>query len=218
MSRVLILAAGSGTRWGDYRGVPKHLVEIEGEVLLERTVRQFKRYSSDVIVVGPDERYALGAEVYTPTAQFGNEMDKFASSFEMWSDDRTILVYGDVYFTDEAVATIMADDSDWKYFCRSTPSEITGKNCKEIFAIGVTGARAEWMKDAITRLMAVETSTGGWTLFRELTLGRTNVAKTDRAMFDTGNHVEINDWTEDFDYPVDLENWERKRMDATTNG
>jgi choline kinase len=96
--------------------VPKHLVEIEGEVLLERTVRQFNQYSEDVIVVGPDQRYELGVPVYTPTAQFGNEMDKFASSFDMWSDGRNILVYGDVYFTDEAVAAIMADTSDWKYF------------------------------------------------------------------------------------------------------
>jgi hypothetical protein len=30
-------------------------------------------------------------------------------------------------------------------------------------------------------------------------------------MFEYGRHVEIDDWTEDFDYPADLEAWEQAR-------
>jgi molybdopterin-guanine dinucleotide biosynthesis protein A len=218
ITRVLIIAAGSGTRWGDYRGVPKHLVEVEGEVLIQRTARQFLKYTDDVVVVGHDERYVVeGTRLFIPTDKNENEMYKFASSFDAWGGDRVVLAYGDAYFTDDAIEKIMSDKSEWKLFCRSTPSEITGKNCKELFAYALDISLAEKFKSAITKLMSIPNITGGWTLFRELTLGNTDVAKTDRRMFDTGNHVEINDWTEDFDYPVDLENWERKRMDALTN-
>ncbi len=47
--RVIIAAAGSGVRWGNFRGTPKHLAIVEGEVLLERTVKQFLKYFNQVI-------------------------------------------------------------------------------------------------------------------------------------------------------------------------
>jgi hypothetical protein len=215
MAKVLILAAGSGTRWGDFRDVPKHLVEVEGETLLERTCRQFLAYSKDVTVVGPDDlRYRVfGCALYTPSEGRGRELEKFASSLSLWSsEDRTILAYGDVYFTDEAVATIMSNNDPWKFFCRSGPSNTTGKNCKEIFAIGFAPEKMEWMSKSVMSIIDMPTTTGGWSLFRLLTLGVSNVAVSDRRMFDTGNHVEIDDWTEDFDFPVDLVNWEQSRQ------
>jgi hypothetical protein len=61
-------------------------------------------------------------------------------------------------------------------------------------------------------IIDMPTTTGGWSLFRLLTLGVSNVAVSDRRMFDTGNHLEIDDWTEDFDFPVDLVNWEQFRQ------
>jgi hypothetical protein len=215
MAKVLILAAGSGTRWGDFRGVPKHLVEVEGETLLARTCRQFSKYSRDITVVGPeDSRYQIdGCSLYTPQGGTGRELEKFSSSMSLWSEtDRTVLVYGDVYFTDEAVDLIMDGEEGWKYFCRSKPSSITGKNCKEIFAISFTPEKKEWIEKSVMSIIDLKTTTGGWSLFRFLTMGTSNVAVSDRRMFDTGNHVEIDDWTEDFDFPVDLVNWEQSRQ------
>ena len=89
--RVIILAAGDGTRWQNYRDNPKHLVEIEGQRLLDRTVSQYKKYTDDIVVVGSDERYLLqGAQLFIPDRpmQFvypkymprpWREMDKFIS-------------------------------------------------------------------------------------------------------------------------------------------
>jgi hypothetical protein len=119
-----------------------------------------------------------------------------------------------VYFTDEAVATIMSDNDTWKFFCRSKPSKLTGKNCKEIFAIGFDGSYNVNMRSAIVSILNVNTAPGGWSLFRLLTLGTHNVAPSDTRMFDTGNHVEIDDWTEDFDFPQDLINWELSRRQS----
>ena len=214
---MLILAAGSGTRWGDFRGAPKHVIDVEGEVLLSRIARQFLEHSEDVVVVAPpgDDRYKIpGTRLYVPDVFGGRELEKFSSSLGEWSEDeRTVLVYGDVYFTDEAVETIMNNSEPWKYFCRSNPSKITGKGCKEIFAISFMPEKRQWMANAIMSIIDMTTTTGGWSLFRLLTLGTSNVAVSDKKMFDTGNHVEIDDWTEDFDYPQDLVNWETRRAE-----
>jgi CTP:phosphocholine cytidylyltransferase-like protein len=211
--RVLILAAGSGTRWGNYRDIPKHLVEVEGEVLLERTCKQFLRHTDDVVVVGPDERYLVeGTRLYIPDSSKNRELDKFASSMSEWdSFGVTVLVYGDVYFTDEAVQTIVSDHGYWKYFCRSDASSLTGKTAKEIFAIAFDSKSLETIKKAVTKLLPLNGVTGGWTLFRELTLGTPLTHPKDVRMFGCGRHVEIDDWTEDFDYPADLEAWEQAR-------
>ena len=211
--RVLILAAGDGTRWGNYRGNPKHLVEIEGEAILHRTCRQFLRYTDDVIVVGPDKRYLVeGTRLYIPEISKRRELDKLASSMSEWAKNgKTVLVYGDVYFTDEAVKTIAANKDAWAFFCRSGGSSITGKSAKEIFAIAFDSGDNLLMKKAITKLLPLESVTGGWALFRELTLGNPLLNPKDRRMFDYGKHVEIDDWTEDFDYPADLLAWERAR-------
>jgi hypothetical protein len=215
MTRVLILCAGEGSRWGNFRDTPKHLVEIEGETLLARTCRQFLEFSDDVVVVGPDDdRYRISStSLYVPETDYSREMDKFASSMAMWSEsNRTVLVFGDVYFTDDAVEAVMSNTEPWKFFCRSKPSQTTGKNCKEIFAIGFQPGKRAWMAQSVRSILDIASTAGGWSLFRLLTLGTSNVAVSDRRMFDTGNHVEIDDWTEDFDFPVDLENWERARL------
>lgn len=37
--KYIIMADGEGKRWGNYKGVPKHLITVEGETILERTIR-----------------------------------------------------------------------------------------------------------------------------------------------------------------------------------
>jgi molybdopterin-guanine dinucleotide biosynthesis protein A len=50
-----------------YRGTEKHKVVVEGEVLLERIVKQFSKYSDDIVIVGNDESYRIdGTTLYTP--------------------------------------------------------------------------------------------------------------------------------------------------------
>jgi hypothetical protein len=214
--RVIILAAGSGSRWDDYRGVPKHLIEIEGEILLKRTVRQFLKYTSDVWVVGLDERYRVdNANLFIPDVEENpKEMHKFISSHELWleeEDSKTILVFADVYFTDEAVETIVSDKDKWKFFLRSKGSEITGKPHKEIFAISFNYDMTVIFSHQIFMLYVKANqieNAGGWYLFRTMTNQNPHYRGN---LFGNNKYVEIDDWTEDFDYPQDLRNWEERR-------
>lgn len=49
--RVFITAYGESTRWNNYLGVPKHLIPIDDEPLIHRTVRLLKENGFDDIVI-----------------------------------------------------------------------------------------------------------------------------------------------------------------------
>jgi hypothetical protein len=210
-TRVLILAAGDATRWQNHRGTPKHRLIIEDEVLIERTAKQFLKYTNDVVtVVQKNAHQVEGCSMYVP-GQSRNlkDMAKFMSSQTIWSDDRTVLVFGDVYFTDEAVETIMSDTQQWRFYLRKEASEITGKPWREIFGISFDASFNKDMNTAILRVVSKNTafSAGGWHLLMEL------LRTEDRdKLFTTDDHINIDDWTEDFDFPKDLDTWEEKRM------
>lgn len=213
MTRVMILAAGEGSRWENYRGTPKHLTTIEDEVLLERTCRQFLRYTDDVIVVGADSRYEVsGTTLYIPPAPKPKwqDMAKFWSSHERWGSKRTVLAFGDVYYTDDAVKTIMENKDEWHCFLRKGPSSFTGCEWKEIFAFAFNGTQNQRFREKIMKSIAQKTapSGGGWQLLREL------VWDTHNYLFDNPYYTNIDDWTEDFDFPIDLTHWEFNRKNA----
>ena len=211
--RVLILAAGEGSRWGNYRSTPKHLAIVEGQPLLHRTVGQFKSYTDDIFVVASDAEYKIeGVNLLIPVIDTTREMNKFDSSMHMWaSNKRTIIIFGDVYFTDEAVRTIMFDTKDWRFYLRPSASFITGKNCKEIFGLSFEPSSFSLFVSSVNKLKNFKTTAAGWSLFRLLTLGTPSIAQSDPRMYATTHHTIIDDWTEDFDYPNDLDLWESKR-------
>lgn len=123
--RLVIPAAGKGVRWRHYHdrrknfekaGFTKHFVEICGESIISRIVRLFsERGVDDIWVVAPDEdRYRLpGTQLFTPI-QIPNHHDanKVLNSSELW-EGRTIVLYGDVYLTENAVDSILADTRPW---------------------------------------------------------------------------------------------------------
>lgn len=203
MTKVLILAAGSATRWGNYKGTPKHKLIIENEVLIERACRQFSEYTKDIVIVSNEESTVKEIETYNPPFdKKWKDIAKFWSSREIWGQGRTIMVFADVYFTDEAVKKIMDDKSDFSFYLRSKGSEITGKPFKEIWGIGFNINRASMLSSVITSIIESKEnySIGGWHLHSHLI--------DNKYEFNT---VEINDWTEDFDFPKDLETWLEQR-------
>ena len=210
--RVIIAAAGEGKRWSNYRNVPKHFVEVEGEILIHRIVKQFRRYTNDIVIVGNDERYMIEGTKHS-FPQVGNWYDfgKIYSSNHLWSDTRTIIVFGDTYFTDDAVNKIMTDQNEYRFFLRKGPSKYTGKGHKEIFAVAFTGGMNEKIKQYIEQLIEKkQTGAGAWRLYLHMH-GITNARNIQEA-FKAGGYTEINDWTDDFDTPHDINKWEKMRL------
>lgn len=210
-TRVIVLAAGDGSRWGNYRGTPKHLTKIEGKTLLERTCSQFLKYTTDVCVIGVDERYKVdGTSLYvikSPNTHW-RDASKFLSSKNLWlADGRTVLVFGDVYFTSEAVKTVMRDSSPFKFFLRTGPSELSGARWKEIFAFAFDSSMAREVSQKLLHIVSTGRAErqAGWELYREM------IGPAPGGMFNNQHFTEIDDWTEDFDFPEDLQIWEEHR-------
>jgi hypothetical protein len=210
--RVLILCAGEGSRWNNYTGVPKHQVVIEDEILVERTVKQFLKYTDDIVVVYNDDSYKIpGTLSYKANIKESNNiMDKFLSSHNQWSDTKTIIVFGDVYFTDEAVDSIATNDREWCFFLRRDASKITGKPWGEIFALSFNASFNKKMLENLVNLVFMQTSSNpmfaaGWML-----LGYLLKVERIEKIFTPENgysYVSIDDWTDDFDYPQDYDCW-----------
>lgn len=108
--RYVIMANGRGARWGSHLGIPKQLIEIDGETLLRRTVRQVSQFdpNAEVIISSSDERHDTeGATRYVPERNV-IELDRFVE--ELITND-TCFLYGDTYYSDDAIRIITHSSS-----------------------------------------------------------------------------------------------------------
>lgn len=103
------MADGKGSRWKGYMGVPKHFVQINGQHLIERTVKILNKYrineQMEIIVTSHDKRYEFEDCLrYEPKNNI-LEIDRFTD--ELIEDDMCFL-YGDTYYTEECLQKILA--------------------------------------------------------------------------------------------------------------
>ena len=222
--RVIIPCAGEGDRWQMYHGIPKQLIEIEGQTLLERTVGLCKKMGVDDIWVvalpGSEVEKAalkLGVDVAEKTQHpYPVGIDKVMSSEFLW-DGTTVVLFGDVYFTKEALDIILTDERDTPitFYGRLHGSNITGKNGgAEVYGLrfeprgyeqlkahceyirwSIQAGYIDWRKDVIQTVLA---SVATHTYDKEKCEGSEYL-------------VTIDDWTEDFDRPKDYILWMKNR-------
>lgn len=127
--RYVIMANGRGTRWGSHLGIPKQLIEIEGETLLRRIVRQVSEFdpSAEVVISSSDPRHDTeGAIRYVP-ARNEIELDRFV---EELITNNTCFMYGDTFYSDEAIQTIVRSAAQSVAFFGDERS-IVGVSCHD---------------------------------------------------------------------------------------
>jgi hypothetical protein len=115
--------------------------------------------------------------------------------------------YGDCYFTDEAVKTIMEyKGEDWILFARYGASQFTGCEWGECFAQSFYPKYIKRHEEALYTLADMKRNgeldtCGGWQHYRIMNgIDPHHHVKGD-------NFYEIDDFTDDFDYPKDLDRW-----------
>lgn len=210
--RIVIIAAGDATRWGNYLGVNKHYAKIAGEPIIERTVRLLlDRGLTDVWVVSKDYQIA-GVNNYHPKLNPKNhDADKFLSSKDLWHPKkRTIVVYGDVYFTESAIDQILNNDNDlYRLYCRPKANRRFKYPYGECFAISFHPQDHKLLLYNLKRLVHLYRADvikriGGWELTRlmaDVPIGQIHTHK-----YWLVNYYVIDDETNDIDYPSDYEN------------
>jgi len=186
------MCAGLGTRWSNYLGVPKHLITINGETLLGRTTRLLKENGiTDYIITGCDERYKEYGELIDQTDK-DCEIDRFE---EYPTNGYICYLYGDVYYTEEAMKTIINTDAEDIMFFGSE---------WEIFAIKVKDKDLFYKHKHIVKDLyqnGVVNRCIGWEIYRSLHCINFN----DHIISE--RYTKILDGTDDIDYPEDYENF-----------
>lgn len=212
-TRYIIICAGEASRWGNYLGVPKHFANLNGEPILHRTIRLLTKHKispDDIYVVSRD--YDIG-RVRNYTAKLNprnHDADKFLSSHELWNKDgRTVILYGDVYFSEEAIQTIINDETPyWRLFCRPWASEITGTEYGECFAVSFFPFDHKTCKKKLKQLIHLYNGgllgrIGGWEWSRMM--AEVDIRYIADHLDDLPVYIVIDDETDDIDYPVDYE-------------
>ena len=209
--RYIIICAGDGKRWNNYMGVPKHLALINNEPILYRTIRLLKEngVSSNEIYLVSKEYNLEECNTYYPTlTKEFHDADKFLSSKCLWDlHDRTVILYGDVYFTDDAIKSIVNyTNKKWTLFCRPTASQITGKSWGECFAVNFYPRNIDKMTILLYRMVdmfdeGLIDRIGGWELTRLM------ARRSPKKHMEKSNlYYVIDDFTEDIDYAEDYDN------------
>lgn len=206
-SKALVLAQGKSSRWNNYMGIPKHLVEIDNEKLVDRACRLFSKYCDVVLICPNDNRYPLEYPHVTLEDPYptGTEMDKFLSNNHLWnSEGETIITWGDCYYTENAVETICNQKVDTiHYFRRPYASKITGHKWDESFAVkfspsdhnkvvSIAWDVVKMVKDKQIKKDHIRTHYAKFLGLEDFSRG---------AIIDTPHQTIIDDWTDDIDSP-----------------
>lgn len=196
---------------GDKRvaGVPAHLIEVADEPILHRTTRLFEHFT--VTVNGPDDpRYETPhSTLHTQRSDPAwDQQAKFFSTRHLWNTQgRTVLLYGDVYYTQQAADLITEPRDGFTMYARPGPSRLTGCRYGELFAWSFHPNHHHRIIEALNETLRwknglhVTSRAIGWELYNAYHHLRP------RNRNYTQHTVVIDDWTEDFDNTTDWNTW-----------
>lgn len=162
-ARYVIMANGKGTRWGGHLGIPKQLIEIEGETLLRRIVRQVTSNdpTAEIVISSSDPRHDTdGALRYVPRTN-EIELDRFVDEL---ITENCCFLYGDTYYTDDAISLIVNSSSDKEVSFYGDQRSIVGVSCHDakLFRHHLAKVRVAyevgWIKNCI-----------GWQVYQSFT-------------------------------------------------
>lgn len=106
--QYVIMSDGKGTRWNNYLNITKQEIVINGENLLERIARQinsFDKYAKIIISSHNPNHKVYGCIFYASEA---DNKYKRMYLYEKISEP-TIFLYGDTYYEDNVIETIVND-------------------------------------------------------------------------------------------------------------
>lgn len=107
----IIMADGKGKRWKNYKGIPKHFVEVDGEKIIARTIKLLKKFDPGccITVTSHDPRYEFKDAVRYEPKNNRHEIDRFT---EELINDNICFLYGDTYYTDSCIKKIVNNRTD----------------------------------------------------------------------------------------------------------
>jgi len=197
--KVIILC---GSNHKKIKGTPRQLVNIGGERLLDRTIRLLKQYGvTDIAITATDEAFNdCGVPVIN--YQSVDKANTWVNCFYP-TDEPTTYIFGDVFFSPEAIETIVKTPTDCVEFFGSAPpfDSRYPKTWAEPFAFKVVDT--DYFKQCIANVKELKSQGAfkrdpiAWEMWQ--------VAKnTPINHIYYGNYTVINDYTCDIDEEKDI--------------
>jgi mannosyltransferase OCH1-like enzyme len=221
--KIIIMAAGSGGRWKNYLGIPKQLVEVGGESLLARTIMLLKEArQTDITLTVPSKGFYGNLGVKEVVGRGKGEMSRFLNVKDA---EDALFLYGDVYYTEDAMHRILTNRESPKVFARPRIGLGIGRGIQEMFALQMS---KEWFE--LAKKLKTEKFSGGagWTLYLYATEGviENNDLARGKLITSRAGHCPyffpIVDITDDFDrsedYDVFISNYKKQGKVLSVEG
>ena len=190
--------------------IPRHLIKIKGETLIERTARLLKEngVSDEDIEIMTDSDYFDGLGIRVRKVTYDDNLWLSAFAF-IYFNEPTCYIFGDVFFSPEAIRTILnTETDDIEFFASAPPFDSRYlKRWAEPFAFKVVRkyhfARSlKDTKELYEDYNAFKREPIAWELWQV-------IKRTPLNIIDYTNYTVINDYTCDIDEPKDVEYFER---------
>lgn len=218
MTKIIVACAGPQDKWNGALGTSSHLVpDRNGEPILHRTVRLVKHLApqAEVVITTPP---GAGVGYLYPGARtepvHPNQPNEYWSTARHWDERRrTVVLLGDVWFTEEALRTVLEHRDGFWVYGNPRPSKLTGSPYGEIFAFAVTpdtqyGLLTAMRHVSTLRQLGTIFRNSGWEILGAMQ-GEVPEKPTASPRVDPRFFVTIDDLTGDLDYIGD---WVRHPM------
>lgn len=212
---IIILCAGEATRWNNYLGIPKQLITIGGESLLERTVRLLhSKELYDINIISLNEGLKIDTCSIFKPLKCRWIVETLLSTQSLWNEN-TIILLGDVFFTEKAINTIVSSKNNMHIYGRCEANRYTSTNWGEIFALSFKRSDCHQLIKNIKNVI-YQAKLGGdgklWTLYRSLAGFPLEKHQVENRIF-----ISIDDFTDDFDLPSEYDSNIKKYEYLTSN-
>ena len=203
--KYYILANGEGTRWHNYKGVPKQLIEIDGETILHRMIRLLNAEGvkkNNIVICGPYKDD--GATNIITKSKTKREV--FEEVAELAKGPFCIL-YGDCYYTEAIIHELVTRPiKKFDEFYTTEPNPNTGCPWPEGYAHRCEDW--EWWRDTMheinTNPELINTPKDWFIHWWLLGVRDERINTPPIANFNPDHDIAWCDQTDDFDYPEDL--------------
>lgn len=207
---------------GEYRSeMPKHLIKIMGERIIERTVRLLRAYGVKDIAISTNSYYfnGISAQMCVPILVHDNDYIYGHEERHCWlkafypMTEPVCYIFGDVYFSEEAIRTIVQTETDSIEFFASAPpfDDKYMKTWAEPFAFKANDPKLFFEKIEECHRYDLEgkfhREAVSWELWQVI-----KGTKLDEIVYT--NYTVINDYTCDIDDEVEARDFERKVFGA----
>lgn len=204
---AIVLCAGRGTRWGGHANTLKQFVEVNGERIVDRTRRLLdERGAYDCCLVSTNVAFKFDSCSFLSPIACRWTVETLLSTRSKWAS-RTLVLLGDVWFTEETISRIVDYEGSLGFFGRRIGESASASY--EFFGISFNLAGGQVVAENALRVRNEALKNGQGRIVDLYQSIQQQIAEKPSFDSSTVEFEEITDKTSDFDSPNDLHEWTR---------